>query len=163
MLEKAVPALINYCFEFFMQSTTHLTVRCSVHPPQYNSTRKAAVCLHFFIPICADAKRPNGWLVWKVLFLLADSIRGCIRWLKLWLCNVFRFGDKSMISIAVLLKTEGDCERFMMKVFVSSQRQLNMQWHLWLEMERLPWLMMQFVKYKNIVVGICASSGLICV
>ena len=30
------------------------------HPPQHNFTRKAAVCLHAFIPICADATRPNG-------------------------------------------------------------------------------------------------------
>ena len=65
-LKRQFQHWLVYCFEFWIQSTTLLTVRCSVHPPQANSTRKAAVCLHTFISICADAKRPNGWLVWKL-------------------------------------------------------------------------------------------------
>lgn len=35
-------------------------IKIVVHSPQANSTRKVAVCLHAFISICADAKRPNG-------------------------------------------------------------------------------------------------------
>ena len=58
-----------------MQSTTHLTVRCSVHPPQVYSTRKATACLRAFIPICAEAKRPNGRLKWQILQ-------------KLWICSI---------------------------------------------------------------------------
>ncbi len=36
------------------KTTTPSTVCCSVLPPHLNFTRKATVCLHSFIPFCAD-------------------------------------------------------------------------------------------------------------
>ena len=42
----------------FVENRLHKILR-RAHS-QLNFTRKAAVCLHTFIPICADAKRPNG-------------------------------------------------------------------------------------------------------
>ena len=83
-----------YCFEFLIQSTTHITVRCSVHSPQTNSTRKAAVCLRSFFPICADSKRPNGWL--PCLFWCWISVRfsalfsNCLR-----ICGLFSHSRKN--------------------------------------------------------------------
>ena len=32
---------------------------------------KVAVCLHTFIFICADVKRPNGWLVWNLWIFIS--------------------------------------------------------------------------------------------
>ena len=45
-----------YCFKLWKQSTTHLPVHCSMLPPQANFIRKATVCLHSFISICADSE-----------------------------------------------------------------------------------------------------------
>ena len=46
-----------------MQSTTHLTVRCSVHPPQVYSTRKAAFLSALFHSYLCGRKVAE-WLIY---------------------------------------------------------------------------------------------------
>ena len=48
-----------------------------MHSPQNYSTRKATACLHSFIPICADATRPNGWFRWRIYRLIGTA---CPMW-----------------------------------------------------------------------------------
>ena len=37
-----------------------------MHPPQTNFTRKATVCLHAFIPICADSETVGMVIIMKI-------------------------------------------------------------------------------------------------
>lgn len=82
-LKRQFQHWLKYCFKFEMQSTTPPTMRCSMHSPQNYSTRKAAVCLHSFIPICADATRPNGWLIWNCITLkqIQAEIQRSLSWI----------------------------------------------------------------------------------
>lgn len=58
-------------------------MRCSVLPPHLNFIRKATVCLHAFIPICAD--RVTVGMV--ILMTLKGCTKAELLWLIDWMCT----------------------------------------------------------------------------